>query len=133
MKKKVLIGLLMVPALAFSADYEAKSSINLGKFMSIPGAPTTVSAEIYNEVTNNTATAIWVRVHYNLFVEGCGDDVHSWNVKVNPFGTWKDHWKPSKECRFSHGDYSVAAQGAIEGIDKSLHAETWSYSSVNVR
>lgn len=134
MKKTIIAAITLLPALTFGLpDYEAKSSINLGKFMAFPGSPVNIYAEVYNEVTNNTDKPIWVMVHYNLFIEHCGRDPHHWKVKVNPHGTWKDHWKPFKECQFPAGNFSVAAEGAVEGIDKPLHEESWSYSNVNVQ
>ena len=133
MTKLLVLPLLIIAPLSYAADYEAKSSAFVGNFITTPNPPTHIYADVYNEVTNNTDKPIWIMAHYNLSVEYCGNDHHQWSVQINPHGTWRDHWRPSKECRFPAGNYRVDAQGTVDGIDKPLHSDNWSYGSVMVR
>lgn len=133
MKKLLLTPAIFLSITCFAADYEAKSSAFVGNFISIPGSPITVYADVYNEVKNNTDKPIWIMAHYNLAIEYCGNDFHQWSVEVAPHGVWRDYWRPSKECRFPPGNYRVDAQGSVDGIDKPLHSDNWAYGSVMVR
>ena len=69
MKKMLIVPLLICSMNAFAGpDYEAKSTVIVPHFVSIPNSPVTVSAEIYNEFTNNTNEPIWIMAYYNLMV-----------------------------------------------------------------
>lgn len=135
MKKILISPLLIITSIAYAVpDYEIKHEIIMDKyFITPPNTNVNIHATIYNSLTNNTDTRIHIFAYYNLYIEGCGVDKHHWDIWVNPHGTWRDHWRPSKECRFPAGNYRIDAQGSVEGLDKQLHSDAWSYGAVMVR
>jgi len=130
--------LFIIPFIIFTtsiyakADYETRQELSVGTFLASAHTETFIKTDIYNELTNNTGIPITIMAHYDMCIESCGCDKHQWTVKIAPFSTWHDHWRPWKECRFSTGHYRIDAQAVIDGIDISFRSEKDSYGNVNV-
>jgi hypothetical protein len=134
MKILATIPVILFSISSFAAeDYSAKHTIVMNNYVAAAHTNVSVTATIFNQFTNNTNERVHIMARYNLYIEGCGNDKHQWDIWVSPHATWHDQWRPMKECRFAQGNYRVDAQGAIEGLNVPFNNEKWATGTISVR
>jgi hypothetical protein len=134
MKKTFLaLALIGTSTSIYASPYIPKTEVKTYPILAHSRYPVNVYVDAYNEITNNSDKPIRIWARYNMYISACGNDPHHWIITVKPHTTWKDHWRPTKECNFKYGgNYQITGEAIIDGIDIDLHAQSIEYGMVSV-